>query len=60
MNKINVTVVNLKQHRRNNFTGAMLMHHAQSSTKYMSRWIEEKNKKEVSGEKGKSFFESDT
>jgi len=31
-------------HRRNNFTGAMLMHHTMASTRFMSRWIEEKNK----------------
>ncbi len=31
--------------RLNNFTGAMLMHHSLLSTKYMSRWIEEKNTK---------------
>lgn len=36
---------NLKQHRLNNFTGAMLMHHTLGSTKYMSKWIEEKGKK---------------
>ncbi|MDI1256550.1 MAG: glycosyltransferase [Flavobacterium sp.] len=35
---------NLKIHRQNNFIGAMLMHHHLNSTKYMSRWIEEKNK----------------
>lgn len=34
----------LKKHRRGNFTGAMLMHHTTSSTKYMARWIEAKNK----------------
>ncbi|MGK4569397.1 glycosyltransferase [Flavobacterium sp. 3HN19-14] len=34
----------LISHRLNNFTGAMLMHHTLNSTKYMSRWIEEKNK----------------
>jgi len=34
---------NLKQHRRNNFTGAMLRHHHQRSTEFMSRWIEAKN-----------------
>ncbi len=36
---------NLKPHRLHNFTGAMLQHHTLTSTKYMSRWIEEKNKK---------------
>jgi O-antigen biosynthesis protein len=34
----------LKKHRLANFTGAMLMHHTLSSTKYMARWIEAKNK----------------
>ena len=36
---------NLEQHRNNNFTGKMLLHHSLQSTKYMSKWIEEKNKK---------------
>lgn len=35
---------NLESHRLNNFTGAMLMHHTLTSTKYMSKWIEAKNK----------------
>jgi len=35
---------NLVQHRLNNFTGSMLMHHSMASTKFMSRWIEEKNR----------------
>lgn len=35
---------NLEQHRRQNFTGAMLLHHTAASTKYMSRWIEAKNR----------------
>ena len=35
---------NLQQHRLNNFLGSMLQHHTLKSTKYMSRWIEEKNK----------------
>lgn len=34
----------LDHHRRNNFTGAMLLHHSMASTQYMSRWIEEKNR----------------
>ena len=34
----------LKQHRLNNFMGTLLQHHTLTSTKYMSRWIEEKNK----------------
>jgi glycosyltransferase involved in cell wall biosynthesis len=35
----------LKQHRLNNFMGTLLQHHTLTSTKYMSRWIEEKNRK---------------
>jgi len=34
----------LKQHRLDNFMGTLLQHHTLTSTKYMSRWIEEKNK----------------
>lgn len=34
-------------HRQKNFIGSMLMHHTISGTKYMSRWIEEKNKKSL-------------
>lgn len=37
--------IHLKQYRLDNFMGALLQHHTLSSTKYMSRWIEEKNKK---------------
>ena len=36
---------NKENHRANNFMGALLQHHTLSSTKYMSRWIEAKNKK---------------
>ena len=35
---------NLNSHRLHNFMGTMLQHHTLMSTKYMSRWIEEKNK----------------
>lgn len=34
----------LKTHRQHNFIGSMLLHHFLKSTKYMSKWIEEKNK----------------
>ncbi len=34
----------INKKRLNNFTGQMLQHHIMQSTKYMSRWIEEKNK----------------
>ena len=36
---------NLADHRHANFLGAMLKHHTMASTKYMSQWITEKNKK---------------
>jgi len=42
--KITEVEENLEQHRLNNFTGAMLKHHTMASTKYMSQWIEAKNK----------------
>ncbi|MEX0661679.1 MAG: glycosyltransferase [Balneolaceae bacterium] len=35
---------NIEEHRKKNFIGSMLMHHSMASTKFMSRWIEEKNK----------------
>jgi glycosyltransferase involved in cell wall biosynthesis len=35
---------NLEQHRLSNFMGEVLHHHTLKSTKYMSKWIEEKNK----------------
>ncbi|PRZ21112.1 glycosyltransferase [Flavobacterium granuli] len=35
---------NIKQHRLNNFMGELLQHHTLKSTKYMSKWIEEKNR----------------
>lgn len=35
---------NLSQHRRSNFIGGMLRHHTVNASKYLSKWIEEKNK----------------
>ncbi|WP_396210904.1 glycosyltransferase [Flavobacterium sp.] len=43
--EINSLLENLKQHRNKNFIGSILQHHLLSSTKYMSKWIEGKNKK---------------
>ncbi|WP_241077735.1 glycosyltransferase [Flavimarina sp. Hel_I_48] len=34
----------LEAHRLNNFTGSMLRHQSLQATKFMSKWIEEKNK----------------
>lgn len=42
--KIEFLRSDLQQHRLNNFMGSILQHHTLKSTKYMSRWIEEKNK----------------
>jgi len=42
--RINKVLDNLEQNRLENFTGSMLKHHSMRSTKYLSKWIEEKNK----------------
>lgn len=44
IDKITAVKNNLQAHRRQNFQGGMLKHHLIKSTKYMSLWIEEKNK----------------
>lgn len=43
-NRINVLLSDLAHHRSGNFIGKMLLHNTLSATKYMSRWIEAKNK----------------
>jgi O-antigen biosynthesis protein len=42
--EVNSLLTNLKRHRNDNFIGSILQHHLLASTKYMSKWIEEKNK----------------
>lgn len=42
--RIDFLLSNLEQHRLSNFMGEVLHHHTLKSTKYMSKWIEEKNK----------------
>lgn len=37
--------LDLQKHRQHNFFGQILNHHTVQSTKYMSMWIEEKNRK---------------
>lgn len=37
-------IVDLDTHRSKNFIGKLLQHQTMSSTKYMAKWIEEKNK----------------
>lgn len=44
IDRIETLLSNREQHRSKNFIGAMLKHHSLASTKYMGRWIEEKNK----------------
>lgn len=44
-NRVTYLMDHLEEHRLANFTGAMLMHHTLQSTKYLSKWIEEKNRK---------------
>ena len=44
INKIGYLLLNLDKHRSNNFLGSILIHHTLKSTKYLSKWIEEKNK----------------
>jgi len=45
INKIQEISENLESHRNQNFLGQILQHHTLQSTKYLSKWIEEKNKK---------------
>lgn len=42
--RISALEENIQLHRKRNFTGTMLMHHSMASTRFMSRWIEEKNR----------------
>ncbi len=45
INTISEISSNLDGHRTENYLGKILRHHQLNSTKYMSRWIEEKNRK---------------
>ena len=45
INKVLEILENLENHRTGNYLGKILQHHQLNSTKYMSRWIEEKNKR---------------
>jgi glycosyltransferase involved in cell wall biosynthesis len=42
--KLHAVFNNLNSHRQQNFIGSMLQHHTALSSKYLSKWIEEKNK----------------
>ncbi|BCY29367.1 glycosyltransferase family 4 protein [Flavobacterium okayamense] len=43
-NKIDYLLNNLKEHRQQNFLGQVFQHQSLQSTKFMSKWIELKNK----------------
>jgi glycosyltransferase involved in cell wall biosynthesis len=43
-NKIAKVQQNLEKHRTHNFLGSLLQYQTMQATKYMSKWIEEKNK----------------
>jgi len=45
ISKTDTIFKNLENHRLQNFMGTMLQHHSLQSTKYLSKWIELKNKK---------------
>jgi hypothetical protein len=42
--RLRILSLNITEHRQQNFIGQILLHHTANSTKYMSMWIEEKNK----------------
>lgn len=44
LNRLDDLLQNLQAHRRRNFVGSMMMHHTQLSARYLSKWIEEKNR----------------
>jgi len=45
LHRINDHFENVERFRQQNFIGQMLQHHMLKSTKYLSKWIEEKNRK---------------
>lgn len=47
-NKLNEIQDDLERHRANNFLGRLIQHQSLQASKYMGKWIEEKNKKERS------------
>lgn len=46
---IKTVQTNLTEHRRDNFIGSLLHHHTMQGTKYMSKWIEEKQRNQSEG-----------
>ncbi len=48
ISKVEAITNQLQQHRHQNFIGQLLQHHTLQSTKYMSKWIEAKNRQNPS------------
>ena len=44
MTRLDALKLNLKLHRQSHFVGQILQHHSLQASKYLSKWIEEKNK----------------
>ena len=44
MTNLSLLKAQIDKHRQQNFISQILLHHTMQSTKYMSLWIEEKNK----------------
>ena len=44
MTRLDALKTNLKLHRQSHFVGQILQHHSLQASKYLSKWIEEKNK----------------
>ena len=44
MTRLDALKINLKLHRQSHFVGQILQHHSLQASKYLSKWIEEKNK----------------
>ncbi len=44
LQRLQEITTNLRQHRSQNFVGALIQHQTMASTKYMAKWIEEKNR----------------
>ncbi|AUC77135.1 glycosyltransferase [Olleya sp. Bg11-27] len=47
LHSIDALLSDIPTHRQQHFLGQVLMHHTMQSTKYMSKWIEEKNTEKV-------------
>jgi glycosyltransferase involved in cell wall biosynthesis len=55
LSRIQELSANLSLHRQRNFFGQILLHHTANSSKYMSLWIQEKNKAKNTEARGLNF-----